>query len=213
MSSLSLKGSPQGRRLAAEAVLAEAGWRANERQSALNTGDQADLAAVNMQGAAAEAAANRDLQAQQTNAQLAHQERQGQASRDSARELAMIARRPEITSAADGTLGIISGEGSFQPVTGPDGQAIRGPRQSAVPATDRLKAYNERYKTIMEGFGTAEEKQAALAQMGQDPLLQGQPSTEQTVAQGVPPAGAVIDGYRFKGGDPSNKDNWEKVNG
>jgi len=29
--------------------------------------------------------------------------------------------------------------------------------------------------------------------------------------QGAPTAGQVVSGYRFKGGDPSNQKNWEKV--
>lgn len=38
------------------------------------------------------------------------------------------------------------------------------------------------------------------------------PATAMTaVPQGPPKAGTVLDGYRFKGGDPGKKENWEKV--
>lgn len=41
-----------------------------------------------------------------------------------------------------------------------------------------------------------------------DPSMPGQPRPP---SRGAPRPGEVVDGYRFKGGDPGNRDNWERI--
>lgn len=57
-----------------------------------------------------------------------------------------------------------------------------------------------------------EEVDAELeAKFGKD-LFKGQGGKGATPsAKTPPPVGTIMEGYRFKGGDPSNKENWEKV--
>lgn len=174
MGSASLKGSPSGRAAVAQAILGEAGARQAERASALRTQDEADLAAGQVNAVAAQGDANRALQAGQFNAQMQDNAANRQASLDTAR----IARRPEISVAADGSMGVVGGDGSWRAVTGPDGKNVRAaqaPRQTGeLTDADRLKSYTDRFNAI-SGNVTMDEaaKTAALAQLDADPLYAG----------------------------------------
>lgn len=75
--------------------------------------------------------------------------------------------------------------------------------------------FNEQVRRIF----TAEQNKTLAAQPG-GTILQTNPFTGETqvlagpdATSGVPAPGAVEDGYRFKGGDPSNPDSWEPVGG
>ncbi|HFF6007025.1 TPA: hypothetical protein ACGCGV_004724 [Stenotrophomonas maltophilia] len=171
MGSASLKGSPSGRAAVAQAILGEAGARQAERASALRTQDEADLAAGQVNAVAAQGDANRALQAGQFNAQM----QDNAANRQASLETARIARRPEISVAADGSMGVVGSDGGWRPVTGADGQNVRAaqaPRQTGeLTDADRLKSYTERFNAI-SGNVTMDEaaKTAALAQLDADPL-------------------------------------------
>lgn len=174
MGSASLKGSPSGRAAVAQAILGEAGARQAERASALRTQDEADLAAGQVNAVAAQGDANRALQAGQFNAQM----QDNAANRQASLETARIARRPEISVAADGSMGVVGGDGSWRAVTGADGKNVRAaqaPRQTGeLTDTDRLKSYTDRFNAI-SGNVTMDEaaKTAALAQLDADPLYAG----------------------------------------
>lgn len=174
MGSASLKGSPSGRAAVAQAILGEAGARQAERASALRTQDEADLAAGQANAVAAQGDANRALQAAQTNVQMQDNAGNRQASLETAR----IARRPEIQVAADGSMGVVGGDGSWRPVTGGDGQNVRAaqaPRQTGeLTDADRLKSYTDRFNAIStSAMLDADAKTAALAELDADPLYTG----------------------------------------
>lgn len=174
MGSASLKGSPSGRAAVAQAILGEAGARQAERASALRTQDEADLAAGQANAVAAQGDANRALQAGQFNAQM----QDNAANRQASLETARIARRPEISVAADGSMGVVGGDGSWRPVTGADGQNVRAaqaPRQTGeLTDADRLKSYTDRFNAISGNVAMDEAgKKAALAELDADPLYRG----------------------------------------
>ncbi|WP_152543326.1 hypothetical protein [Stenotrophomonas sp. RIT309] len=174
MGSASLKGSPSGRAAVAQAILGEAGARQGERATALRTQDEAGLAAGQVNAVAAQGDANRALQAGQFNAQMQDNAGNRQASLEAAR----IARRPEIQVAADGSMGVVGGDGSWRPVTGGDGQNVRAaqaPRQTGeLTDADRLKSYTDRFNAIStSAMLDADAKTAALAELDADPLYTG----------------------------------------
>lgn len=171
MGSASLKGSPSGRAAVAQAILGEAGAQRDERMQTLRTQDQADLQALQANAVSAEHAANRELETSKANAQLAD----SAAGRENNLEMARLARRPEVSVSADGTMGVIGADGSWRPVTGADGAAVRAPqapRQTGeLTDGDRLKSYTERYNAIQNGVSNnEEERKAALAALDADPL-------------------------------------------
>lgn len=174
MGSASLKGSPSGRAAVAQAILGEAGARQAERASALRTQDEADLAAGQVNAVAAQGDANRALQAGQFNAQM----QDNAANRQASLETARIARRPEISVAADGSMGVVGSDGGWRAVTGADGKNVRAaqaPRQTGeLTDAERLKSYTDRFNAI-SGNVTMDEaaKTAALAQLDADPLYAG----------------------------------------
>lgn len=49
------------------------------------------------------------------------------------------------------------------------------------------------------------------SRIGDQEKPQQQPTQQQPRTMTIPQPGAVMNGWRFKGGDPSNKNNWEKV--
>lgn len=174
MGSASLKGSPSGRAAVAQAILGEAGARQAERASALRTQDEADLAAGQINAVAAQGDANRALQAGQFNAQM----QDNAANRQASLETARIARRPEISVAADGSMGVVGSDGGWRPVTGADGQSVRAaqaPRQTGeLTDADRLKSYTDRFNAIStSAMLDADAKTAALAELDADPLYAG----------------------------------------
>lgn len=188
MGSASLKGSPSSRAAVAQAILGEAGAQRDERMQTLRTQDQADLTSLQANAASAENAANRQLEASKVNAQMAD----NAAGRDTSLEISRLARRPEVSVSADGSMGIIGPDGGWRPVTGADGAAVRAPqapRQTGeLTDGERLKSYTDRYNAIASGMGTAEEKAASVAALDADPLYSGLRGTNQSPA---PPAEAV----------------------
>ncbi len=173
MGSASLKGSPSGRAAVAQAILGEAGARQAERASALRTQDEADLAAGQANAVAAQGDANRALQAAQTNVQMQDNAGNRQASLETAR----IARRPEIQVAADGSMGVVGGDGSWRPVTGADGQSVRAaqaPRQTGeLTDAELLKSYTDRLNSLQSNTLMEEpQRQEAIDALNSEPLYQ-----------------------------------------
>jgi hypothetical protein len=215
LGSYSFKGSPSARAAVAQAILGEANARQEERAGALATGDRADLAAVDNAARIANENADRDLAAQQTNAELVER----RADRSAQQEEQRLARRPDVTVSADGAMGIVSGEGRFTPVTDASGRTVRAPQARPTATTQAspdaaLKALVDQRAAVAglappeEGTDERTAYDARLAaidgQIAQ--LLPGGAS-----AGAAPEVGTVSGGYRFLGGDPSNQANWEQV--
>lgn len=174
MGSASLKGSPSGRAAVAQAILGEAGARQAERASALRLQDDVDLAAGQANAAAAQADAARQMEASQFNATM----QDNAANRVADVESARVARRPEVSIAADGGMGIVGSDGSWRPVTGTDGQPVRAaqpPRQTGeLTDADRLKSYTDRFNAISSNATLDDtQRQAAIQQLDSDPLYSG----------------------------------------
>lgn len=68
---------------------------------------------------------------------------------------------------------------------------------------------------LQRGYNSARElygRSAAAQGLPQDQIFMENTYGRRGADAGkTPPVGAVIDGYRFKGGDPSNRSSWEKI--
>ena len=88
------------------------------------------------------------------------------------------------------------------------GLMLNMPRMEG-PQSDRdVQLYREAAASLGEPNVPRETKKAALEQIR---ILQQKYQERAGISSG-PKAGAVEDGYRFKGGDPSDPKNWEKAN-
>lgn len=124
--------------------------------------------------------------------------------------------RPSYVTDADGNYLSISG-GTAAPVNRSDGTMVRMPRAAAegqLTPQAILESLDKQYEiesaTAGDTASTPEARELAsqrLLQIDQQrqSLLGGQSGPK------PPAAGAVVKGYRFKGGDPSVPANWEKV--
>jgi len=72
---------------------------------------------------------------------------------------------------------------------------------------------------LVPGAGSSSVKEAKMqmtaANRTIDSLFKGRPKAQFTKDEdaaklGVPPVGTLMDGYKFKGGDPAKKENWVK---
>lgn len=189
-----LRGSPSGRRAVAEALLGEAGYRNDERQSALATGDKADLGALQNQAAANEAFAKRRFDASQFNVTSAQD--QQQLDNDRTRSTGTFVR------GLDGGYGSLRSDGSVAPLPGGYEPVTSTDQRGQITAQDRWKSLDEREKALMAG-GLAPDP-AALSQIQQE--------RQQLLAQqAAPRVGTIEGGRRFKGGNPADRNNWEVV--
>lgn len=161
------RGSPQNRRLMAEAILGEAAGRREERAATLRAQDGVDQAYAQAVPQAVENDAQRRMQAAQFNGN-ALLEQQNAASRE------RIAMRPQATISATGGLGLVSDDGRYTPVRDPSGRPVAVPRPAtpgALGADDLLKAYSDQRTAIQQSLGTPEEKRAQMAALDADPLF------------------------------------------
>lgn len=211
-----IAGNPGRRGRAAIAALGE-----NAQQRAALAGGAAQLSAGAVQGRA-----NRDnqfgisemeQQAAERRAMLdADVTREGQQlgyQSDMARTAASTIQRPETVTTADGTLMRVGGDGPAQAVVDAQGNPVRGAqtqtqqRDYSKEADDKLIAdLLDMQRDPMTGAlapGAVQNAQQQFQQLraAQNPQPAAQP----------PAAGTVKNGYRFKGGDPANKANWEQV--
>lgn len=195
-----LRGSPAGRRAVADALMAEAGYQNAERQSALATGDQADLGALQNQAGANEAFAKRRFDASQFNVTSG----QGQQALDN--ERARIdsygsSSTGDFVRGTDGGYGSLRRDGTVAPLPGYE-PVVSTDKSGQITAQDRWKSLDEREKALMAG-GLSPDP-AALTQIQQE--------RQQLLAQQAAPRPGTIDsGRRFKGGNPADPKNWEVV--
>jgi hypothetical protein len=88
-------------------------------------------------------------------------------------------------------------------------------REKAAAAVDTLKYQDPVWKEAKKGKDTeamrAREQQMINDRMNKAPEGGGPAPTQKAPAQPTIKAGQVMDGYRFKGGDPADKSNWAKV--
>lgn len=161
------RGSPQNRRLMAEAILGEAAGRREERAATLRAQDGVDQTYAQAVPQAVENDAQRRMQAAQFNGN-AVLEQQNAASRE------RIAMRPQATISATGGLGLVSDDGRYTPVRDPSGRPVAVPRPAtpgALGADDLLKAYSDQRTAIQQSLSTPEEKRAQMATLDADPLF------------------------------------------
>lgn len=86
------------------------------------------------------------------------------------------------------------------------GKSTEGNKRLLEQAEKILDRAARRGLTAAESIGDDFSASEIRKSMGMD-MAGGRP---QPVPQGGPKAGDVVDGYRFKGGDPSKQDNWVK---
>lgn len=94
-------------------------------------------------------------------------------------------------------------------------EQLKGAIKTAIGLMDsRLYALNDQRD---RGMNTSSEPRALLTDKSRKALQSVEDwasgsSSKSEAKSGSPRAGDVMDGYRFKGGDPSKKENWEKAN-
>jgi hypothetical protein len=100
----------------------------------------------------------------------------------------------------------------------PDVRQQMQAEKEGAPGVDMALMRNKDYQNALKtnDFQTAgrikAQVTAALLPQGQGNQQQPAPqANQQPAAQPTIQAGTVMQGYRFKGGDPSNRANWEKV--
>ncbi|WP_202841940.1 hypothetical protein [Luteimonas saliphila] len=197
------KGSPQARRLVGEAIAGQLGAR-----NAASAQGQAAGNATLQQGAvgegfAAEGAARRQIDASMFNADDGYRRQ----------ALAADIARPTLQADASGNLLSISGT-TAAPVTGADGagvQLAQPPLAGQITPAALLEAYSEQSRAINEGLGTPEEKVLQQQALRSDPMFGTLFAQQQPAGGASIPVGTERAGYRFKGGDPSNRASWERI--
>ncbi|MGH8025887.1 MAG: hypothetical protein ACREO0_04070, partial [Pseudoxanthomonas sp.] len=142
----SFKGSPQARALAAQAILGQMGAITGATVDGARAQNDAALAGQGYQAEAEEGAATRTQRASEANADLANSyDARDRNTADQREE--RLARRPDVTVAADGSMGVVGADGTFRPVTSADGTTVRAPQ--APRATGEL-TQGERLKALTE---------------------------------------------------------------
>lgn len=124
MGSPSLKGSPSARAAVAQAILQQAGYANDERQSALQTGDRADLLNIDNNANANENFARRRFDASKFNVESADKRTQNAAENSQAMQL---------VRGLDGTTSVVRKDGSLSGLNTADGTAF----QQAPDASQR----------------------------------------------------------------------------
>lgn len=162
----SLRGSPSLRKLAAEQIMQEAGLANDERQSALSTGDQADLAAVNNNAQANEAFAQRRFDASKFNVGVDLQKRELEA-----KQRAPFEQQPILRS-LDGGTSVLRRDGTLSALTNSDGTSFRvlDPSQRTTVSPDaEFKALTDELTAMSQfpGDGTEQRRGQIQTRMAQ----------------------------------------------
>lgn len=201
VTSYSLKGSPSARAAVAGAIMQEAGFANDERQGALRTGDIADLAAVNNNAQANQAFAQRRFDASKFNVEstLANQALDAKAKTP-------YERQP-IVRGLDGSTSVLREDGTLTKLSNQDGTPFRllDPQQPTTVSPDtEYKALSDELTALSQV--PADESRARAAEI--------RARLQELSGKGVPVApavGTIQNGYRYKGGDLSRAESWEKT--
>lgn len=170
--------------------------------------NQADIAAMNEAGQnrrfdVQDASDNRQFDAQDaTTRELGATREMG----DTYRALLNLQPRAELMTDASGNVVRVDGTRA-DAVTGADGSPLRTANRDGLTQKDVLASLDAQEKALVDAMalGGTPETQAQLQRVRtqRDAILNPAPAG--------PKAGEVKSGYRFKGGDPANQANWEKV--
>lgn len=162
----SLKGSPSARAAVAQAILQQAGFANDERQSALRTGDQADLQNINNNADANENFARRRFDASKFNvgADLQAQELE-------ARQKVPFEQQP-ILRGLDGGTSVLHRDGTLSALTNKDGTPFRvlDPSQRTTVSPDaEFKALTDELTAMSQfpGDGTEQRRGQIQARMNE----------------------------------------------
>lgn len=197
---LSNKGSPMGRQLAAQPILAQLGL--SQQQAVAPVQPIAQAALQGAQAMNASALSNQDARQRETQLGIAGEQQAGlEATRqagESTRLDTSIAGQLDIAKvgkqapgsyqrAADGTLSLLQG-GSAQPVVGIDGKPFEAmDPTSVIPKATLFEEYNKRATAIQSAMGmTPEQKQQGMQQLQSDPNFAPLFAQQQGAAPGAP---------------------------
>ncbi|KAF1717917.1 hypothetical protein CSC74_03145 [Pseudoxanthomonas yeongjuensis] len=162
----SLKGSPSARAAVAQAILQQAGFANDERQSALRTGDQADLQSINNNANANENFARRRFDASKFNVGVDLQAQELEASQRVPFEQQPILR------GLDGGTSVLHRDGTLSALTNKDGTPFRvlDPSQRTTVSPDaEFKALTDELTAMSQfpGDGTEQRRGQIQARMAQ----------------------------------------------
>ena len=198
------KGSPQARRLIGEAIAGQLGARNAASAQGQQAGNDTLGRGVAYEAAANEGAAQRRLEADKFTADAGYRERALAA--EAATRRAEL-ERPSLQTDADGGLLRVTGTAAA-PVTGADGSPVRVAR----PATARDHQAAADDKLLVELLGLQKDQFGEYPADALDNARQRLAEIrggQRGGAVQVPEVGGTLDGYRFRGGDPSDPANWE----
>lgn len=115
-----------------------------------------------------------------------------------------VAERPEALS----TAGKIAVDEGYQP-----GSPEFNARVKQIVVSEATKIITPQPGAGALSYNTQTGQSTVLVQPNDGSGQFGQPVGAAPTMQGGPKPGAIIDGYRFKGGNPNDKANWEKAGG
>ena len=120
-------------------------------------------------------------------------------------------QRPTTVTDANGNLISVVGS-TGKPVTGPDGKPVKPAQTRNDAAVTQLQAVQKSLTDQLQAEMSAPVPDAGRVATLRDQLDRANASLGGGVqAPSAPAVGTVKSGYRFKGGDPSNPNSWEKT--
>lgn len=198
------KGSPQARRLIGEAIAGQLGARNAASAEGQREGNITAQQGVGYEAAANEAAAQRRQDADKFTTDASYRERA--LATEAATRRAEL-ERPSLQTDAAGNLLQVTGARAA-PVTGADGSTVRMPQRTE---RDYTTAADDRLLAELLGL----QKDPATGEFTADALTNARRQLDEIRGRSrgggvqVPEVGGTLDGYRFRGGDPSDSANWE----
>ena len=196
------KGSPSARRMAGEAILGTIGQMNGATVAGASGASQAALAGQEDQVAGNENFARRRFDASKFNVEstLANQALDAKARTP-------YERQP-IVRGLDGSTNVLRVDGTLTKLSNQDGTPFRllDPQQPTTVSPDtEYKALTDEL-TALSQLPTEESRARAAEIRARMQELSGKG------ARVAPAVGSIQNGYRYRGGDPSRAESWEKTN-
>ncbi len=116
----------------------------------------------------------------------------------------------QVLTGADGNVSVLRNDGTLEPLNGADGKPFKAAAtraEGAVTPAAVLDSLTKRLSSLDDLTDKDGSQRAALEQQIQSLYTGG----SQAAAATAPEVGTVKAGYRFKGGNPADRANWEKV--